>query len=479
MLTESQVVRDLTGCRVHLVHRDRLLLLREVVMGDRDEALLGVILLNDVQDVPCEDVVGTFQVIQHLRHVDAAALLLVSDGLRRHVLTVKALHRVAHVRDRLDVLLSLVGNPIQPGRRLVRLDLRRRRSAFLELQHQTGLGTTGFEFRHRNVDKAVLLNHPTAVRRGVHHVQLLRRGLVQDLLRPQQVLDDPDGAPVTEVREVRYNGEVLVRRPVIVQHEVVCRHRPPNPLHQLLQRADPPTGFFQQESDPVTIPARRHRAHIPSGHIHEMKLLVQFTVLTIDHADIPPHTFQILDPVVTQPREHGASEPVTYPLDAVVTVGITRRLAVFQSFSIILVVQDRNILVRHPLRREHVGPTVRVVLLGIRVDTHVLTIQEVYLHLALHRVREIKPHVVEPTGADNPITEHVGTKPRELVLLADLHPHLAQRFSGLCRRPSFRAKEHFRPVVDLFTKDRPDGGQNFVDRQRRSALLAQDHQVLF
>ena len=126
VLTDGQIGRDGTGNWVVLVNRQLFRLTGNVVVRDVDDPFLGVVVLDDVQHVTGEDEVGALQVVENLDQIHRTALLLVGDGLGRNILAVEALHRVADVGDALDVLLCLVGDAIQPGRNLVRLNLHRR-----------------------------------------------------------------------------------------------------------------------------------------------------------------------------------------------------------------------------------------------------------------------------------------------------------------------------------------------------------------
>ena len=96
VLADGEVVVDRAADRIGLVHLDLFLLVRDAVLGDRDQTRLGVELLHDVEHVAGQNPVAAFEVVDRFGQVHHAALLLVGDGLRSHILAVETLHRVRH-----------------------------------------------------------------------------------------------------------------------------------------------------------------------------------------------------------------------------------------------------------------------------------------------------------------------------------------------------------------------------------------------
>jgi len=139
---------------------------------------LGVVLLHDVENVAGDQVVRALEVVHDLRHVDAAPALLGLDRLRGDVLTVEAHHRVRDVADRLDVLLGLVADPVEALWGLVRLDLLGAGDV-VQLDDEASGGAFLLQLLDRHVLERAGLQLPAAVRRGVHHVQLLAGDLVE------------------------------------------------------------------------------------------------------------------------------------------------------------------------------------------------------------------------------------------------------------------------------------------------------------
>ena len=444
-------------------------------MGDVQDARLSVELLDDVQRVASDDVVRALEVVHDLGHVDRATALLGLNRLSGHVLAVEALHRIRDVRDALDVLLGLVGQAVEALRGVVRLNLLSA-GHVIQLQHQPGGSALHLQLFDGHVLQGAGLDLPAAVRRGVHHMQFLTGDLVEQFLRAEQVFDQPDRPTVAEVGEVGDHREVLVRRPVVVQHHVVSGDRPTDALDQLLCGGDPPAGLLQHGGDLVAVPAFRHRAHIASLDIDEVQLLVQPAVLAVEQADVAAQAVRLRDAVVTGQRQH-STKAVAHTLDRVVAVGEAGAVLDLQVFGVVLRVQDGHVLRGHPLGREHVVPLIRVVFLGVRVDHDVLRVQVLDAQLAEHAVSEVQPHVEEPPGADHAVGEQLGAHPRQLVVLTDLLEHLGQYLGQLRRGAAGRAEDRLAAVVNLLAEQGAEGGDDLVDRDCRPALERQRIQI--
>ena len=441
-----------------------------------DDAWLGVVVLDDVEHVARQQVVRALQVVMRLGVVDRRALLLVGDGLGRDVFSIVTLHRVADVGDRLDVLLGLVAQAVEAGRRLVRLNLLSAVDV-VQLQHQPGGRARGFQLLDTHITQSTGLDLPATVRRRVDNVQLLAGDLVQHLLRAEQVLDDARGAAVAELREVRDDGEVLVRRPVVVQQDVVGLHLPLDPLDLLADDLDLAPGFLDHQGDLVPVPGVGDRARVTQLDVDEVLLLGQGAELALDDADVPAHPDLVVDAVVTA-LQRLTGEAVAHPVDAVVHVGEGADIPVAQGLGVGVVVQDGDVRVGHPLRDEAVGPGIRVILLGVGVNHDVLGVLGGDADLALHTVGEVETHVVEAPRTDDPVIEDLGAHPRQLVVLGDLQPHLRQYVGSVRVGPGRRAKEHLVPVDDLLTLDGLHRTHDLVDRQRRPTLQGQRSDVL-
>ena len=463
VLAQGQVVDDL-ACRGDLVHGEGLGLARGLVVGDRHDALFGVELLHQIEDVARQDVVGARQAVHRLGQVRCAGLALGLDGLGSHVLAVEALGRVRYAGDRLDVLFGLVGDAVQAGGHLVGLDLLDVVDVG-DLDYQPGLGALLFQLFHGHVREAASLHLPAAVGCGVDDVQLLAGDLVQQLLGAQQVLDQADRCATAEVGEVRHHGEVLVGAPVVVQAHVVGDDRPADAAHELGRDLQP--VLARHQGDLVAVEVVWDGAHVARGGVDEMFLAVQQAVLALDQADVAHHRAVVI--VARVHRVEPVAEPVTEGLDAVVAVGEEALLAVAQVFGVLLVVEHRDVVCGDPLGREHLTPAVRVVLFAVRVDDDVLGVQVVDDHLALHAVAVADAHVQEAARGDGTVGEHVAALPVELVVVADLLEDLGEDVGDLTGGPGARPEARLGPVEDLLAQHVADRGEDLVDRQRRAA----------
>ena len=310
-------------------------------------------------------------------------------------------------------------------------------------------------------------------------MQLLARDLVQQLLRAEQVLHEADGAAATEVREVRHHGEVLVRAPVVVQHHVVGDDRPADALDQLLRGGQLGVGL-QVLGDAAVVPVGGHNARVAGLQIDEVQHLVELLPLALDDADVADVVVLLLGHRVERPADGARrAEAVAVDVDGVVAVGVVRVGAAAQEVRVGLAVQQLDLVGAHPLGDEHVVPLVRVVLVSIRVDQHVLGVQLLDAHLAAQRVGEVQPHVEEATGRHDAVREHVGASPAELVVVRDLHEHLGQGVSDFGRGPLVaRFEGDVRAVEDLLAHHVGDGRDDLVDRQGGAALSLEQGQIV-
>ena len=199
------------------------------------------------------------------------------------------------------MILSLVADPIQPlwsciGKNLLGV------CNIVQLNHQAGRCPFLLQLLNAHILQSTGLQFPTRIRRSVDHVQLLRTDLVQQLLRAKQVFDQPNGCAVTEVWEIRDKGEVFVRRPVIVEHDVVSSNSPTYPFNQLFRGRDPPLCLLDDRGNSVAIPGIWNGAHVPRGYIHKMQLLVQFPILTVEHSYVASQAVRFGNSVITRKR---------------------------------------------------------------------------------------------------------------------------------------------------------------------------------
>ena len=202
-----------------------------------------------------------------------------------------------------------------------------------------------------------------------------------------------------------------------MQHDVVGRHCPANALDLLLGHAQ--SKLLHDQHDLLAAPCFRNRAHIASLEIDEVFDGVEHLVLTLNHANVT-NDFSLI------PRTHVVALVVVEPkavaltLDRVVAVREEAGATSLQILGVVFVVEQGNVLPRHPLSDEYVVPRVGVVLFRVRVDHHVLRIELVDTDLARHAVGEIQTYVQKPTAGDDAVAEHVRALPVELVGVANL-----------------------------------------------------------
>ena len=435
-------------------------------MGDRHDPLFRIELLHQIQDVPGQDSVCAGQVVQRLDEISRTSLLLCLDGFCCDVGSVHALHAVADSADGLDGLFSLVANSVKTLGDLIRrnfLDVFVWISIYFD--HQPGLGTLLFQLLDSHVRQRPGLDLVATVCRGVDHVQLLARDLVQQLLGAEQVLYQPDRVPTPEVREVRHHGEVLVGAPLVVQHDVVGHDRPADTAHKFGD--DLEAVFLHEERDAVAVELLGDGAHVASLRRQEVLLAVQLAVLALNDANVA-QSADLAGPfyisiALTVP------EAVPNVGQAVVCVGHATASLHPEEVSVRLVVQDGNIVAGEPFRGENLAPGVRIVLIGIVVDDDVLRIQAVDADFALHAVAVLDTDVQEASGTDDAVGKHVRALPVELVVVADLAEHLCQHVCGLRRSPRTRPEADLGAVVDLLPHHVAHGGEDLVNREHRAA----------
>jgi hypothetical protein len=354
----------------------------------------------------------------------------------------------------------------RPAGDLVRLDLHDVLVGIaVDLQHDARLRAVLLQLLHRHVDQRAALDLPAAVGRGVHHVQLLAGDLVQQLLRPQQVLHQADRSAVAEVREVRDDREVLVGAPLVMQHHVVGHHDPADALHQLGHHRE--AELLHEPCDAIAIEVRRDGPHVPVD-AHEVLLLVELAVLALDHADGAAHVGLVVQRGV---RGRGRAEAVAVVVvDGVVAVGQRGRVTPAQQLRVLLVVQDRDVVGGEPLGGHHLLPRVRVHLLAVGVGDDVLGVERRELDLALHLLVEADARVQEAARGDRTVGEDVRALPVKLVGVGDLLEHLGHDLRQARRCAVARAEADLRAVVDLLAHHVGQGGDDLVDRERRAAL---------
>ena len=241
-------------------------------------------------------------------------------------------------------------------------------------------------------------------------MQLLAGGLVQQFLGADEVLDEADGLAVAEDREVWDDGEVFVRRPVVVKDEVVSGNGPADAADQLLDDRDVRAGILQVEGDAVTVPLGGNLPHVARADVDEVLRLVEPAILALENAHIPAHVVLVQDAVVAG-QELVAPEAIAHTLDGVVAIGVCAAVAVLEDVGVGLGVQDGDVLGRQPLGDVHITPAVRVVLLGVGVDHDVFGVEVRDANLALQRVGEVESRVKESAAADTAVGEELGAHP--------------------------------------------------------------------
>ena len=113
-------------------------------------------------------------------------------------------------------------------------------------------------------------------------MQLLARDLVQLLLGAEQVTHHAKGATPTEVREIRNNCEVIVGRPVVVEHHLVTGNGPANAA---LYLGDDIKAVLLSELLRLGVgPALRYVALIPGKGVYVAINTVHAPVLTLNDA---------------------------------------------------------------------------------------------------------------------------------------------------------------------------------------------------
>ena len=297
-------------------------------------------------------------------------------------------------------------------------------------------------------------------------MQLLAGDLVQQLLRPQQVLHQTDGVAVAEVREVRDDGEVLVRAPVVVQDDVVSDDDPADAPHELAD--DLEAVVLDEVGDLLAGEVLGHRAGVAGLGCEEELLAVELAELALHNPDVAHHVALVEPDAVGGCA--GVAKAVPVHLDAVVAVREGAVVAVAQQLSVGLVVEHRDVVGCDPLRGEHLAPLVWIVLIRVGVDQDILAVDVVDADFALVVVAVVQAHVQEAPGADDAVGKHVGALPVELVVVADLLEDLRQDVGHRRGGPGARTEADLGPVVDLLTQHVADGGQDLVDGEHRAAV---------
>ena len=423
VLADGQVVEDFVG-RFHvLVDQDLLVLFIavDVAVHEAQDARLGVELLHQFQHELGAHGAGAGQVVEHELQLHQSALLF---GVERHAADLAARlpeHGVADTADLAEPHTSFVSHPIEAGRDLVRLDLLGRGRAARVLQHEARLGPHHLQLVSRHVDQRAGLEHPAGVGRSVDHVQLLRRGLVQQILRRNEVGHEAKRSSTPEVREERDDGETAVRRPVVVQRHVQRRHGPSHLAHRAPVYHQLP--LLRERVALRLVPCHGNLALVADHRIDEVVALLQLVVLPVDDADpldvlvavvllLQAFALDVLVVVLRERRGLPDDE-----VRAVPVLGRLRTVEFAELIGLVSAVQHLDLVGRQPAGHTDFIPGLRVVLLGARIQEHAAGIQHRLADFTEDVVVVADPDVEVPPLFDQAVENDLGFVPVGLVVL--------------------------------------------------------------